>query len=187
MVRGLLDGSDVPPGLTVDRDLRWAIVHTLAAHGRLDDAEIEAELARDPSSAGQRSAATARALRPTAEAKAEAWRLATADDDLPNAMQRAVVAGFAHPTQGPLLKPYVERYFADIPGVWERRTSEIAQTVVLGLFPTWPATISEATLAAADHFLTREEIPSALRRLVGEGRADVARALTARRADRPAD
>ena len=36
----------------------------------------------------QRHAATARALRPTAEAKAEAWRLAVEDDTLPNAMQR---------------------------------------------------------------------------------------------------
>ena len=38
------------------------------------------ELERDATAAGQRRAATARALRPTAEAKAEAWRLATADD-----------------------------------------------------------------------------------------------------------
>jgi len=186
VVEGLLDGSAVPSGLTVDRDLRWTIVQTLAAHGRLGDADIDAELAQDPSSAGQRSAATARALRPTAEAKAEAWRLATADDTLPNAMQRAVVAGFAHPTQGALLTPYVERYFADIPGVWQRRTSEIAQTVVLGLFPSWTSTITGATLAAADEFLARDDVPSALRRLVSEGRADVARALKARQADRAA-
>jgi aminopeptidase N len=186
LVRGLLDGTEVPAGLTVDRDLRWTVVQTLAAHGRLDDSAIDAELARDPSSAGRRSAATARALRPTAEAKEEAWQLAVHDDTLPNAMQRAVVAGFAHPTQGALLVPYVERYFADIPGVWERRTSEIAQTAVFGLFPTWGATITEATLTAADAFLRREDVPRALRRLVSEGRADVARALKAREADRSA-
>ncbi len=185
-VRALLDGSDVPAGLKVDRDLRWTIVQTLAAHGRLDAPEIEAELARDPSSAGRRAAATARALRPTAEAKAEAWQLAVRDDTLPNAMQRAVIAGFAHPSQGALLDPYVERYFAEIPGVWERRTSEIAQTVVLGLFPTWTSTITEHTLAAADEFLRRQDVPRALRRLVSEGRADVARALRAREVDRRA-
>jgi aminopeptidase N len=186
VLHALLDGSDLPAGLTVDRDLRWTIVQALVAQGRLGDAEIDAELERDPSSAGRRSAATARALRPTAAAKAEAWRLATADDTLPNATQRAVVAGFAHPTQGALLQPYVERYFADVPGVWQRRTSEIAQTIVLGLFPTWNATITEATLAAADEFLRRGDVPPALRRLVSEGRSDIARALRARAADRRA-
>src|SRR6201999_662655 len=102
--------------------------------------------------AGQRRAASARALLPTAEAKAEAWRLAVDEDTLPNAMQEAVIGGFAHPPQGALLAPYVERYFADVRGVWERRTSELAQNVVIGLFPTWTSTISPETLAAADAF-----------------------------------
>jgi aminopeptidase N len=183
-VRGLLDGRTTPEGLAVDDELRWAIVQTLSALGAVGRDEIDAELARDPSAAGQRHAATARALQPTAEAKAEAWRLAVEDDDLPNAVQAAVIAGFTHPTQGELVKPYVERYFADIPEVWERRTSELAQNVVVGLFPTWSSTIDPATVAAADAFLADADRPSALRRLVSEGRADVQRALAARAADR---
>jgi aminopeptidase N len=98
-------------------------------------------------------------------------------------MQEAVIAGFAHPLQGELVAPYVERYFAEVADVWDRRTSELAQNVVIGLFPTWSSTISEATIAAADHFLARDGVPSALRRLVGEGRADVQRALHARARD----
>jgi aminopeptidase N len=185
-LRGLLDGSTVLDGLVVDTDLRWSIVQALAALGEFSDGDIAAELDRDPSAAGQRHAATARVLRPTAEAKAEGWRLAVHDDSLPNAMQEAVIAGFSHPTQGELLAPYVERYFADIRGVWERRTSEVAQNVVVGLFPLWTSTIDERTLAAADAFLARDEIPAALRRLVSEGRADVQRALRARAADEAA-
>ncbi|WAX58136.1 aminopeptidase N [Jatrophihabitans cynanchi] len=182
-LRGLLDGSGPVGGLAVDDELRWAIVQSLSARGAIDADAISAELDRDPSAAGQRYAATARALQPTAEAKAEAWRLAVADDALPNAMQEAVIAGFAHPLHGALLTPYVERYFAEVSEVWERRTSELAQNVVIGLFPVWSSTISADTLAAADEFLAREELPSALRRLVGEGRADVARAVRARQTD----
>ncbi len=182
-VRGLLDGSTAPAGLAVDTDLRWSIVATLSALGAIGLDEIAAELARDPSAAGQRHAATARALQPTVEAKAEAWRLAVDDETLPNAMQEAVIAGFAHPTQGELIAPYLERYFADIRGVWERRTSELAQNVVVGLFPTWTSTIAPSSLDAADAFLAGEELPTALRRLIVEGRADVQRALTARAAD----
>jgi aminopeptidase N len=183
-VAGLLDGSTTPEGLAVDHDLRWAVVQTLSAHGRLGEDEIAAELERDPSAAGRRHAATARALQPTPEAKAEAWRLAVDDDSLPNAMQEAVIAGFSHPVQGDLVAPYRDRYFAEVPEVWQRRTSELAQNVVVGLFPTWSSTISEDTIAAADSFLdARTEHPSALRRLVSEGRADVVRALAARKAD----
>jgi aminopeptidase N len=186
IVRALFDGTQVIEGLAIDDELRWSMVQSLSARGAIDAEGIEAELARDPSAAGQRHAATARALRPTAEAKAEAWRLAVDDDALPNAMQEAVIRGFAHPTQGELVKPYVERYFAEVEAVWRRRTSELAQNVVVGLFPTWTSTISPDTVEAADEFLRREDLPAALRRLVGEGRADVVRALIARAADRGA-
>ncbi|WP_375502361.1 aminopeptidase N [uncultured Jatrophihabitans sp.] len=182
-VRGLLDGSTVLDGLAVDHELRWSMILTLSALGSVTAEEIEAELVRDPSAAGQRHAATARALQPTAEAKEHAWHLAVDDDTLPNAMQEAVIGGFAHPTQGALLAPYVERYFSVIAEIWERRTSELAQNVVVGLFPTWTSTITPSTVEAADAFLDRDDVPNALRRLVQEGRADIQRALNARAAD----
>ena len=180
---GMLDGGHPIDGLSVDAELRWAVVAALSAQGLAGEDDIAAELERDPSSAGHRHAATARALRPIAEAKAEAWRLATEDDTLPNAMQEAVIAGFSHPSQGLLVEPYVPRYFDVVPDVWSRRSSELAQNVVIGLFPTWTSTITPATLDAADEFLARAELPAALRRLVSEGRADVARALQARATD----
>jgi aminopeptidase N len=156
---------------------------SLVAAGRADEAAIAAELDRDPSAAGQRHAATARALLPTPAAKADAWQRAVHDDELPNAMQRAIIGGFAHRRQGELIAPYAQRYFEDVHDVWDRRSSELAQNVVLGLFPSWSSTITTGTLAAADEFLADDSVPSALRRLVSEGRADVARALRAREAD----
>jgi aminopeptidase N len=182
-VAGLLDGSQTVPGLAIDDELRWSIVQALSAAGRVDAAGIASELERDPSAAGQRHAATARALMPNAAAKEEAWRLAVDDDALPNAMQEAVIAGFSHPTQGELVAPFAQRYFDEVMDVWERRTSELAQNVVVGLFPCWPSTINAETVAMADAFLARDDVPSALRRLVSEGRADVVRALRAREVD----
>ena len=132
----LLDVA-VPPGLIVDTDLRWRILQALVANGAATEAEIDAEAQRDPTSTGQRQAERARALIPTAEAKERAWQRAVHDDDLPNAVQEAIIGGFSHPAQRPLLMPYVERYFAEVAEVWARRTSERAQSVVVGLFPSW--------------------------------------------------
>ena len=177
---GLLDGTGPVPGLAVDADLRWTLLQALVAVGAAGDAEIEAELDRDPTASGQRRAATTRALRPSAEAKAEAWRQATEDDELPNAINEAIIAGFHHSTQRELTAPYVQPYFGVIQDVWERRTSEIAQNVVVGLFPD---TIAPETVAAADAFLADGTVPPALRRLVSEGRDDIQRALRARARD----
>ncbi|HEX8496089.1 MAG TPA: ERAP1-like C-terminal domain-containing protein, partial [Actinomycetales bacterium] len=181
-MRNWLRDVDVPDGLTVDTDLRWRLLHALVAHGVAAEAEIDEELERDPTSTGLRQAERARALIPTAEAKERAWQRAVHDDDLPNAVNEAVISGFSHPAQRALLAPYVERYFADVAGVWQRRTSERAQPVVVGLFPAWA--VDKATVDAADAWLADPSHPPALRRLVSEGRAGIVRALAAREFDR---
>lgn len=175
LLRELLEGTTTIPGLQIDTELRWALLNGLVAMGAAADAEIATEEERDPTAAGARHAATARALRPTAEAKAEAWRSATEDDSLPNAVNNAIIRGFSHPAQVELLKPYVARYFATVDQVWERRSSEVAQNVVIGLFPH--QVIAQSTVDAADEWLGSHDAPPALRRLVLEGRDTAARCL----------
>jgi aminopeptidase N len=185
LMRTWLAGDDVPDGLTVDTDLRWRLLHALVAHGATEGVPedvIAAEQERDPTSTGQRQAERARALVPTTEAKERAWQRAVHDDDLPNAVNEAIISGFSHPGQRALLAPYVERYFADVSGVWERRTSERAQPVVVGLFPAWA--VDKTTVDVADAWLADAAHPPALRRLVSEGRAGIVRALAAREFDR---
>ena len=97
-------------------------------------------------------------------------------------MQEAVIGGFSHPTQGELLAPYVARYFAEVGTSGSRRTSELAQNIVVGLFPTRTRR-SHGRSTAADAFLADPDLPPALRRLVGEGRADMVRALRGRSRD----
>ena len=99
VLRGLLDGTREIEGLEVDADARWAFLNGLVAIGAAGDAEIDAEAARDATATGARRAATARALRPTAESKEETWRKAFTDASIPNAVHEAMLAGFWHPAQ----------------------------------------------------------------------------------------
>jgi aminopeptidase N len=173
-------------GLEIDTDLRWHIVTALATAGDVDadgpaTPFIDAEVQRDPTAAGKRHGAQAGAARPQPQVKEDAWTTVVQDDTLANITARSMIAGIAAPGQHELLKPFTARYFAAIPGVWARRSSEVAQTVVIGLYPRWD--ISDAAIAAADEFLAEPEIPPALRRLVLEGQAGVKRSLKARRFD----
>jgi aminopeptidase N len=173
-------------GLSIDTDLRWRIVTALAAAGDIDadgpqTPFIDAEVQRDPTATGKRQGAQASAARPQLAVKEQAWSQVIEDDTLPNIVGRSIIAGFVEPGQAELLKPFGARYFAAIRGVWDRRSSEVAQTVVVGLYPSWD--ISDDGLAAADQFLADSGLPPALRRLVLEGRAGVERSLRARRFD----
>jgi aminopeptidase N len=168
-------------GLVIDTDLRWRIVTALATAGVIDSDVIDAEVQRDPTAAGKRHGAQASAARPQSAVKEEAWQQVIEDDALPNVVGRSIIAGIVAPGQAELLKPFTARYFAAIPGVWQRRSSEVAQTVVIGLYPSWD--ISDDGIAAAEGFLSDPEVPPALRRLVLEGQAGVKRSLRARRFD----
>lgn len=170
-------------GLVIDTDLRWRIVTALARAGVVDadgteTPFIDAEAEKDRTAAGRRHAAAAGAARPQAAVKETAWQQVVEDDTLANITARAIIGGFAQPGQSDVLAPFRDRYFEAISGVWERRSSEVAQTVVIGLYPSWE--ISQDALDAADRFLSDPDVPSSLRRLVVEGRAGVERSLRAR-------
>ncbi|MET9683056.1 aminopeptidase N [Streptomyces coeruleorubidus] len=181
LLDALLDGSQTIEGLAVDTELRWAFVERLAAVGRFDETEIAGEYDRDRTAAGERHAATARAARPTPEAKAEAWASVVDSDKLPNAVQEAVIAGFVQTDQRDLLAPYADRYFEVVKDIWESRSHEMAQQIAVGLYPT--VQVSRETLDKTDAWLASAEPNAALRRLVSESRAGVERALRAQAAD----
>ncbi|MFG2270211.1 aminopeptidase N [Streptomyces chartreusis] len=185
LLDALLDGSQTIEGLAVDTELRWAFVQRLAAVGRFDEAEIAGEYERDRTAAGERHAATARAGRPTAEAKAEAWASVVESDKLPNAVQEAVIGGFVQTDQRELLAAYTDKYFEVVKGVWDSRSHEIAQQIAVGLYPALQ--ISEETLRKTDDWLSSAQPNAALRRLVSESRAGVERALRAQEADAAAE
>jgi aminopeptidase N len=178
-----LDGEDLPPGLVVDTDLRWTLIVALARLGRIDADEIEDELTRDTTITGQERAAQARAARPSAEAKAEAWRIAVESDDTPNETQFRTIIGFQQPGQEDLLRPYVGKYLNAAKDVYTRLGSSMGENVLVYLSPrNLP---EDSTLEALTGWLDTEaeSVDAPTLRYVGEARADLIRALDAQRRD----
>jgi aminopeptidase N len=182
LLEGLLDGSSTVDGLTVDAELRWALLARLVVLGRAGADAIISEQDRDDTAAGRRHARRLRAAMPTAEAKEEAWQLATEDDSLPNAEQSAIIAGFQQPEHRDLLRPYISRYFDVVGPIWERRTHEMAEQVAVGLYPH--QLVDPAVVEATDDYLRNEAPVPALRRLIVENRDTMARALRTQAFDR---
>ncbi|TYK52328.1 aminopeptidase N [Actinomadura decatromicini] len=179
-VQGLLDGSQVLDGLTVDTDLRWSLLRRLVITGRAGQAEIDAEHERDRTAAGERHAAACAAAIPSAEAKSAAWDRIVSGD-LPNAVYRATLGGFVEPDQAALLVPYVDRYFAEVGRVWKEWSSDMSQTFAEAAYPY--LVIEQSTIDRTEAYLADEKPPPALARLLSEGRDGVARALRARAKD----
>jgi aminopeptidase N len=173
-VRRWLSG-DAPEGLAVDTDLRWTFLQRLLALGQADPAEIDEELAGDDTATGRRQAATAHAAVPSMAAKEKAFATTVESDELPNALLVATLSGFVQTDQRELHRAFLGRYFAAIPAVWNTRTNETAQTVVLGLYPA--TLVEQSTLDVTDEFLARDDVPAGARRLVREGRDGVERSL----------
>jgi aminopeptidase N len=181
LVRALLDGRAVDgvEGLTVDTELRWALVRSLATAGVADaPALIAAEEERDATDAGARHAAAARAAQPREAAKGEAWS-ALVDGDLPLAVMRAMMGGFRQPDQEPLLQPFTASYFDALLPVWERRGPEVGMSFTDLLYP-----VGDGAVTMTDAWLARvDPVPAPIRRLLLEGRDQALRTARARACD----
>jgi len=176
-VAGLVDGSTAHDGLEVDADLRWTLLTSLSSNGRVGQDEIDAELERDKTISGQEHAAAALAVRPTAEAKDQAWHDAIERDDIANETQRSIAIAFPAPGQEALLEPYLERYLEMADTIWEEKGVQRASTALEYMF-LMPL-LSEQTLARLDRWLEESDANPAAKRYVREGRSDMARALAA--------
>jgi aminopeptidase N len=175
LLAGLLSGSSQIPGLSVDADLRWALLRRLATNGRAGDADIDAELARDATGAGKRFATACRAAVPDPEHKAAAWYLLTETEELgvPGVIETA--SGFNQPEHAALLAPYAERYFEALPQIWSSRSAHLRGALGDYIFP-YP-TASPELVARIDSFLAEEERDPGMARVLIERRDIVARAL----------
>ncbi len=181
LLSGLLDGTKTLEGLTVDTDLRWQLLNGLAREGRVDDEAVDAELDRDMTISGQERAAATRAAMPTPEAKAHAWREAVERDDIANETMRSIALSFNQPGQDDVLRDYLPKYLKAAETIWEERGVHHASTVLGAMFPITLTT--QETLDTTDAWLSSSKANPAARRLVSEGRDDIARALSAQARD----
>ncbi|NEA32559.1 aminopeptidase N [Streptomyces sp. SID13031] len=178
LLTGWLAGDDVPEGLAVDADLRWLVMLALAALGAVDDAGIDAELARDASSEGVVHATRCRAALPTAEAKERAWAQITTDADIANYELYAACEGFWRHGQRELTAPYVDRYFAEIAATEKLRSGWVVARTAQLAFPAYE--IDDRVVALAAGLIANEEVPAGIRRAVGDHHDDLLRALAVR-------
>ncbi len=181
VLRGLLHGSAVIEGLTIDTDLAWELLGGLVLVGAAGASEIEARLATDNTSNGQQAAARLRAMIPTLEAKREIFDSLVGDDSIPNAIVRAMTMGYNHVNDPAVLSDLVTPYFAALVDLWEARTYKIAEYLVDGLYPV--ALVSDVVREASENWLDTADAPPALRRLVEENLAGILRAQKAQARD----
>ena len=175
-VRGILDGQ-APTGLPMDADLRWMLLTALAATGHADAERIAAEHATDDTATGRTAERRALASRPDASVRAGAWHDAWTDLSLSNDHLDATIAGVRAGGRRDLVAGFDDEYFGRIRAAWAERSIELAQRLVVGLFP------ATDDLAAVDAWLAaNDDAPAALRRIVVEQRDHLARDLRVRAA-----
>ena len=181
-VRELRDGTRTLAGLEIDADLGWLLLAGLAAVGAVDEAEIAAAQEADNTAKGGEFAAQARASLPSLAAKKSAWASLIDSGDLPNTIVRSTALGFVHPAGREVLPEFVKPYFDMLLPIWGSRTYQIAQYLIVGLYPK---ALADAALRDATRAWLSEnaDAPAALRRLVHENLADVERALAAQERD----
>ena len=180
-VRGLLDGTTQPPGLVIDFKVRWRAVKALATIGDADEVLITSELERDPTDEGLRQAAAARAARPLASAKREAWDAVMHDRGQPSfLMKRAIAGGFHRTDQEELLSSFVAPYFERLMPYWETHDAEEAISIITLMYPH--AVIRPEVIDATDAALARD-LPGPIRRSLLESQDAIRRALQAQAFD----
>jgi aminopeptidase N len=173
-IAAILDG-EAPEGLTVDPDLRWQLLTALVTTGHASTDDIAAEAQRDDTGSGRTAARRAAASRPLASVRAEAWDAAWNDLTLSNDHLDASIAGFRAGGRRDLIAGFDAEYFERIAGAWRTRSIELAQRLVVGLFP------AADSLAPVDAWLDAHgDAPAALRRIVVEQRDQLARDLRVR-------
>jgi aminopeptidase N len=181
-VRSLRDGTSALEGLAIDTDLSWELLEALVLNGAAGHSEIDEALAADNTASGAQAAARARATIPTAAGKLAVFASLVDSDDAPNSIVRNSTVGFSHTNDPNSLEPIMDRYFASLVNLWKSRSYQIAETLIVGLYPS--ALASQELIDATNAWLASNQEVPALRRLVIENLAGVERAVRVQNADR---
>jgi aminopeptidase N len=180
LVARLADGGETIDGVTIDQDMRWAIAAKHVAYGMPGAADrVTAEGERDPSDRGVRAKLRCETSEPTPEAKAAAWEKFQGDGYGSLYLTSAAMSGFTWSDQRTLLEPYVEKFFAAIPGVFRSKDKEFATDYFRALFPGYR--VERDILERSEAVLTGygEELP-VLARTIRETNDDLLRSIRCR-------
>lgn len=186
LIAGWRDGVAVPEGYDVDQEVRWNILIALAANGRADQADIDAEFARDSSSFGQIFAAQAEGALPDSAAKEKVWEEIVHPET--NTRQRNLALGTGR-SSAESVGAYAEKYFAVAKDMWDNNSVEIASNMLEYAYPAQLAGRTDLgvdLLALGQEWLATTDAAPACRRIVSEVVDGTARAVRNQEADRKA-
>jgi aminopeptidase N len=180
LLRGWLEGRDLPPGLEIDLDLRWRTLVRLAALGAVDRTELDAALADEATARSRVEHAKAMAALPDEEAKAWAWRRFSGEVDVPNYELEASGLGMWQVGQELLTEPYVDRYFDELPDTVEVRQGWVLADAAHAYFPM--TSLTDKTLARARELIDADGLDPSLRRAIIDRLDDLVRRIAVRQA-----
>jgi aminopeptidase N len=180
LCRGFFDGRDLPSGISVDAELRWLLVQSLAARGAAEEPQILQALAADPSSTGMVRAEAARAARPTPAGKAAAFaRLTSPEITVEEA--RYVSYSLAGVRHEELIAPYVPQLPQIFDDILANRGGEF--TVNLGQWLPGSIPPSPELVMCCQDNLARKDLDPILRRIFADLLENTERYLRARLLD----
>jgi aminopeptidase N len=180
LLRRWAAGEQLPQGLDEDSDFRWLVLGNLARRSAVGSAELDAALDQDRTMAGNLKWLQAKASAPEAAAKDWAWQQLTEEHGRSNYELNALAAGFWHASDHDVLRPYVARYFCDVPAL-SRRVGEDALARVATL--AYPANLVESSTAEQSAAaLGRTDLSASVRRAIVDADSHLREALASRAA-----
>jgi len=171
-------GQGLPAGLAGDTDFRWLVLGNLARRGLFDDAELERASAEDSTMQGRLAALRVRASLPSPESKAWAWSQLTGRSGRSNHELTALITGFWFASDLDLVRPYVPRFFDEVPELvgWVGEDA-LARVIRLG----YPRVVEDETARLGAAALERTDLSPAVSRNLLDGAHVLGEALTSRK------
>jgi aminopeptidase N len=122
----------------------------------------------------------AKASAPDAPAKAWAWEQLSGEHGRSNYELNALAAGFWHARNQNVLRPYVARYFCDVPALSGRVGEDALARVAALAYPASMVEVSTAEQSAAA--LKRIDLTASVRRAIVDADSQLREALASRAA-----
>jgi aminopeptidase N len=178
LLRSWAFGEQLPEGLAGDSDFRWVVLINLARRGMIGPEEIDAALDRDHTMQGNLKALQAKASAPDPSAKEWAWEQIAGEHGRSNYELNALATGFWHAHDQDVLRPYVARYFTDVPALSRRLGEDALARVAALAYPSNMVETSTADQSAAA--LQRTDLTASVRRAIVDADSELREALASR-------
>jgi len=180
LLRRWASGDGLPQGLEGDSDFRWVVLGNLVRRGAIGAVEVDEALQQDNTMQGNLKSLQAKASAPDSAAKAWAWDQITGEHARSNYELNALALGFWHATDQAVLRPYVARYFTDVPALSGRLAEDALARVAALAYPS--RVVEPATAEQSAAALRRADLTVTVRRAIVDADSELREALASRAA-----